>query len=148
MESVIFLGFVVSSKGTNVDEDKVKAIRDMPTLKNASEVRSFHGLASFYQRFIKDFSFIAAPLNELVKKNIIFKWNDVHEWAFKTLKDKLTNASLLCLPNFDKAFEVKCDASGVGIRVVLMQDSKLISYFSEKLSGVAIPLVTRSFMPW
>ena len=74
-------------------------------------------------------------MNELVKKNVIFKWDDVHDRAFNTLKDKLTNAPLLCFPNFDKAFEIECDASGIGIGAVLMQDSKPIAYFSEKLSG-------------
>ena len=84
---------------------------------------------------MKKFCSLAAPLNELVKKNIEFKWIDVHEKAFNLLKDKLTNAPLLCLPNFDKAFEIECDASGVGICVVLIQDSKLVAYFSEKLQG-------------
>ena len=59
----------------------------------------------------------------------------MHEKAFNLLKDKLTNAPLLCLPNFDKAFEIECDASGVGTRVILMQDSNLVAYFSEKLPG-------------
>ncbi len=133
MESVVFLGFVVSSNGISVDMDKVRAIRDWPTPRNANEVRSFHGLASFYRRFVQNFNTIDAPLNELVKKNITFRWTDLHEKAFNTLKDKLTNAPLLSLPNFEKVFEVKCDASGVGIRVVLMQDSKHITYFSESL---------------
>jgi hypothetical protein len=138
LESVVFLGFVISSKGISVDEEKVKAIREWPVPRNANEVRSFHGLASFYRRFVKNFSSIAAPLNELVKKNVVFKWTDVHEKAFELLKDKLTNAPLLCLPNFDKAFEIECDASGVGIGAVLMQDSKPIAYFSEKLKGAAL----------
>ena len=138
MESVVFLGFVVTSKGISVDEEKVRAIREWPTPRNANEVRSFHGLARFYRRFMKDFSSTAAPLNELAKKNVVFKWDDVHEKAFNSLKDKLTNAPLLCLPNFDKAFEIECDASGVGIGAVLMQDSKPIAYFSEKLSGAAL----------
>ncbi|XP_054801490.1 uncharacterized protein LOC129305505, partial [Prosopis cineraria] len=130
--------FVVGSQGIRVDEEKVKAIREWPTPKNASEVRSFHGLASFYRRFVRDFSSIAAPLNELVKKNATFKWDKTQERAFQTLKDKLTNAPLLVLPNFSKAFEIQCDASGIGIGAVLMQDSKPIAYFSEKLHGAAL----------
>ena len=62
----------------------------------------------------------------------------MHEKAFNLLKDKHTNAPLLCLPNFDKAFEIECDAFGVGIGAVLMHDSKLVAYFSEKLHGVAL----------
>lgn len=138
LESVVFLGFVISSKGISVDEEKVKAIREWPVPQNANEVRSFHGLASFYRRFVKNFSSLAALLNELVKKNVVFKWTDVHEKAFNLLKDKLTNAPLLCLPNFDKAFEIECDASGFGIRAVLMQDSKPIAYFSGKFHGAAL----------
>ena len=72
LEFVVFLGFVISSKGISVDEEKVKAIREWPIPKNANEVRSFHGLASFYRRFVKNFSSLAAPLNELVKKNVMF----------------------------------------------------------------------------
>ena len=59
-------------------------------------------------------------MDELVKKNVVFKWDDVHDQAFKTLKDMLTNAPLLSLPNFDKACEIKCDASRTRIGVVLM----------------------------
>ena len=87
---------------------------------------------------MKRFSSLAAPLNELVKKNVVFKWTNLHEKTFNLLKDKLANASLLCLPNFDKAFEIECDASGVGIGVVLIQDSKIVAYFSETFHGVTL----------
>ena len=73
-DHVVFLGFVVSSKGVQVDEEKVKAIQEWPTPTNASQVRSFHGLAGFYRRFVKDFSTIAAPLTEVIKKHVGFKW--------------------------------------------------------------------------
>ena len=62
----------------------------------------------------------------------------MHEKAFNLLKDKLTNALFLCLTIFDKAFEIECDASGVEIGVVLMHDSKPVTYFSEKFYGAAL----------
>src|SRR6516165_4706557 len=92
LDRVIFLGFVVSARGVEVDESKVKAIQEWPIPTSVSDVRSFHGLASFYRRFVKDFSTIAAPLTEVVKKEIGFKWGPEQQRAFQILKDKLTSA--------------------------------------------------------
>jgi len=124
MKKVVFLGYVVSTKGIEVDEEKVKAIKEWPTLKSITEVRSFHGLVSFYRRFVKNFSTIAAPLTELIKKNVGFHWWSDQANTFATLKERLCSTPVLVLPDFKKTFKIECDASGIGIGVVLMQDRR------------------------
>ena len=84
---------------------------------------------------MKDFSTLAAPLNEIFKKIVVFKWGEKQEEAFNTLKQKLTNSPILALPKFSKSFEIECDASNVGIGAVLLQEGHPIAYFSKKLSG-------------
>jgi hypothetical protein len=84
---------------------------------------------------VKDFSNIAAPLNELTKKGVPFSCGTRQENAFNMLKDKLTHKPLLQLPDFNKTFELECDDSGIGLCGVLLQERKLVAYFSEKLSG-------------
>ena len=73
-----------------------------------------------------------------MKKDNPFCWTEKHEQAFQRLKAQLTNAPILALQNFSKTFELECDASGVGICVVLLQGGHPIAYFSEKLHGVAL----------
>jgi hypothetical protein len=126
----------------------VEAIQGWLVPKTITQVRSFLGLAGFYRHFVKDFSTIAAPLNALMKKGVPFSWGTTQENAFTMLKDKLTHAPLLQLPDFNKTFELECDASGIGLGGVLLQDGKPIAYFSEKLRGpiLIILLMTRNCM--
>lgn len=106
--------------------------------KFVGDVRNFHWLVSFYSRFVKDFSTIAALLTSVIKKNKKFHCGEEQEKAFQLLKYKLTHVPFLTLPNFDKTFEIKCDASGVGIGTMLMQESMPVTYFSEKLNGASL----------
>ena len=89
---VSFLGHVISESGVEVQSEKTEAVRDWPTPANQSEVRSFLGLASYYRRFIKDFSIIADPLNQLLRKGFNFQWGFEQQEAFDELK-KCDNCS-------------------------------------------------------
>ena len=142
MEKVHSIGFIVDKSRIALDRDKVKFIMDLPTPKSARKIWSFHELANLYKRFINDFRTITELLNDLVKKNVVFKWRGMQENAFNLLRNKLSNASLFVLRSFYKTFEIGCDACGLVISAVLIQDEKSLVYFSEKLNGATLKYPT------
>ncbi|KAF5199916.1 Retrovirus-related pol polyprotein from transposon [Thalictrum thalictroides] len=132
-DRLLFPGYIVSASGIHVDEDKVKAIQEWHTPRTIHDVRSFHGLTTFYRRFVKNFSSIAVPLTHCMR-GTKFEWTEEADKSFNLLKDKISTAPVLVLPDFSKIFEVDCDASIMGIGVVLSQEGKPIAFFSEKLN--------------
>nr|GEV33139.1 reverse transcriptase domain-containing protein [Tanacetum cinerariifolium] len=103
------------------DKAKIKVISKLPHPTTVKGIRSFLGHAGFYQRFIKDFSKISRPMTHLFKKNAPFVFFDDCVHAFRTLKEKLTEALILIAPNWDQPFELMCDASDFVVGAVLGQ---------------------------
>ena len=115
----IVLGHIISSEGIEVDKSKIELIANLPTPKTVKEIRSFLGHASFYRRFIKDFSIISKPLCNLLTKDTIFEWTENCENAFVKLKSMLTSTPIMQPPDWTLPFEIMCDASNYVVGAIL-----------------------------
>ena len=118
----------MSEKGISVDPSKITAIQDWKQPTTPTEVRSFMGLASYYRKFVKDFSKISGPLTKLTKKHEKFKWTSDCEEAFQELKSKLTTAPVLTIIDGNQDLTVWTDASIRGLGAVLMQRGQVVAY--------------------
>ncbi|GJR53129.1 putative reverse transcriptase domain-containing protein [Tanacetum coccineum] len=132
LQEVHFLSHVVNQNGIHVDPSKIKAEKNWKSPTTPSEIRSFLGLASYYRRFIANFSKIAKPLTLLTQKNKKYEWSMEQEEAFQTLKNNLCDAPILSLPNGVEDFVFYCDASNQGLGCVLMQRGKSVIYTDHK----------------
>ena len=103
--TVIFLGHLVGQGQVKPLEAKVNAISEFPVPKCKRQLMRFLGMAGYYRKFCKNFSGIAEPLTNLLKKSTKFKWNDKCQNAFDRLKAILKSAPVLLAPDFDRCFE-------------------------------------------
>ena len=103
-----------------MENDKVKIVKEWKTPTKIKEVESFLEFVNFYQWFIKNFSHMAKPLNELKEKKE-WKWDNEYQKAFKGLKDKITSQLVLALPKRKGKFRVETSTLGHAIGGVLSQ---------------------------
>jgi len=108
-------------------------VKDWPTLKSVTEIRSFIGLVRYYRRFVQDFSKIAAPLTKLTRKGEKYIWTEKCASAFEELKNKLILAPILKTPSGTGGMVVYSDASGKSLECVLMQHGHVVAYASRQL---------------
>jgi hypothetical protein len=133
LKEIKFLGHTISQAGIVVDPNKVQEVMNWKPPMTVRQIRSFLGLAGYYRRFIPNFSRIAKPITELLKKEAKFVWGQKCEDAFHALRQHLTITPVLAQPDSSKPFDVYCDASGTGLGCVLMQDNRVIAYASRAL---------------
>src|SRR5436190_12415161 len=99
-----FLGFVINSKGIFLDPEKVKAIQDMPPLRNLRELRELQGRLAYIKRFIANLSGKYQPFSKLMRKGISFVWDQQCQKAFDEIKRYLTSPPVLVVPVAGKHF--------------------------------------------
>ncbi|KAF8757143.1 hypothetical protein RHS01_04181 [Rhizoctonia solani] len=118
---VEYLGIIVLDKGFSLDKLKIQAVQEWPVPTKVKEVQSFLGIANFLRQFVANFSHMARPLHNLVKKNTPWKWDTKEQEAFQGLKDAITNAPVLCHANPSKPYFLETDASGAALGSILSQ---------------------------
>ena len=133
-ESIKFLGHIIERGGIRMDMDKVRAIQEWEAPSKVTELRSFLGLANYYRRFVEGYSRRAAPLTELLKKGVPWKWTEKCQTAFDNLKQAMSGDPVLALPDVSRPFEVQTDASDFALGGVLLQEGHPVAYESHKLS--------------
>lgn len=137
-KEIRYLGYIISAEGVKMDPKKIEAIRNFVAPKNEREVKSFLGMAGFYRQFIPSFGTIAEPLHHLLRKNVVFEWDESCERAFRQLIDIISLDIVLQYPDFEKLFYLTCDASNHGLGAVLSQKDensydRPISFISRSL---------------
>ena len=141
---VSFLGHMVRRDGMSMQQHKVQAVKDWPTLQSVKDVRSFLGLANYYRRFVRGYAQIAQPLTDLTRKEdgkpLPWSWGTTEQKAFDALKRALTSAPVLAHPDPQRQWIVQTDASGVAIGGVLSQKQadgtvRPVAFWSYKLNS-------------
>jgi hypothetical protein len=131
--SMAYLGHIVSGRGVATDPSKVQVIVDWPVPTSFKELRSFLGLAGYYRKFVKHFGIIARPLTDLLKNNVMFVWTTEHDASFATLKNAMSSAPVLSIPDFSQPFAIETDASATGVGAVLLQNGHPLAFISKSL---------------
>ncbi|XP_070039365.1 uncharacterized protein [Nicotiana tomentosiformis] len=135
LESVTFLGDVISTEGIKVDPQNIAAVKNRPKPTTPTTIHSFLSLARYYWKFVEGFSTLASLLTKLTQQAVKFQWSDACERSFQELKSRLTTAPMWTQQEGTDEFVVYCDASRIGIGCVLRQHGNGIAFASRQLKN-------------
>ena len=131
---IAFYGHIFSAEGVSPDPEKIKALRDAKKPENATEVRSFLGMAQYSARFIPNFSTITEPLRNLTKKDSAWQWEEGEENAFRNIQDALTEEVTTSFFDPQQETTIHVDASPVNVAGILSQEGRIVTYASHSLT--------------
>lgn len=114
-----YLGRVISPTGVSTDPKKIQIIADWPVPKSVKVLRSFLGMAGYYQKYLRNFT-IGQAIDQFTEKGVVYVWTSETEASLQTLKTTLMTAPVLAQPDFSKTFVLETDASDKGIGAVLL----------------------------
>jgi hypothetical protein len=137
-KEIKYLGHIVNEQDIRPNPKKVEAVQTWSVPKNVHDVKSFLGLVNYFQKSIEHYSEIAVPLTNLTKKSHPWVWTGRCQDVFELLKQKLTEAPVLCTPDESLPYEVVTDASDLGLGGVLLQEGQLVAFESRKLNNAEL----------
>jgi hypothetical protein len=137
--TVNYLGMIYTPEGLKIQPEKMDAILNWPTPTCVKDIQGFLGASGYVRRYLQNYSEIARPMTELLKKDLEFEWTEEREKAFRQIKELVKNAPILMLHNPDKQHLIRPDASGYALGIVLEQpddDGKWrpVAFFSRKFT--------------
>jgi hypothetical protein len=140
VDTVDYLGLVISPQGISMEERKVQAIREWPVPQNIKQVQSFLGFANFLQRFIPNYSTLARLLHNHTHKDAKWEWGPKEQESFDAIKEAICQRPVLAHPDPEKPYFLETDASGAAMGAILSQrqeDGHLhpITYMSQLFNG-------------
>ncbi|CEL54850.1 hypothetical protein RSOLAG1IB_11795 [Rhizoctonia solani AG-1 IB] len=146
--TVEYLGIIVSDKGFSLDKLKIQAVQEWPTPTTVKQVQSFLGFANFVHCFVANFSQIALPLHNLVRKEVKWQWTEKEEGAFRELQQAIINAPVIVHADPSKPYFLETDASGAAVDsftkfVVLVPVSKKLK--APKLAEIFLNQVWKQY---
>ncbi|KAI5718308.1 hypothetical protein M8J77_019339 [Diaphorina citri] len=135
VSKVKFLGHVIDENGIHIDDEKVKAIMNLPAPTNRKELERFLGSMNYLAKFIQNYSSRSSPIRDLLNKNSLWIWDENHEKCFQELKNCISNAPVLKFFDVNKDVTLSVDSSSYGIGCVLLQNEQPVAFSSRALNS-------------
>lgn len=129
-----YMGHILTDEGIALDQNRVKAITEMPPPKNKEQLETFLGMVTYVSKFIPNFSQSSAVLRDLTKKNNIWNWDANTQAAFENIKNLLVKAPVLKYFDVTRPLTLSVDASQSGLGAVLIQENLPVAYASRALT--------------